>query len=359
MEPGKLVYSAAFSSDGALIGSGLWDHDYHHGVSVRTIEGELIKELKGLDDRVNSLAFSPHGDLILVGLDNGTACVYEVSTGHKRRELKGHTDSICSVVFSSDGTTMLTGSTDCTTRLWNTATGRLLKILEGHWGQVNSVAYSPHSKTLLTGSSDKTVRVWSSKISSSLKGYSLKELKGHTAAISSVTLSSDGMRILSGSSDGTARLWDAETGEPLVTFTCHTGPVMDVLFGYDDTIITGSSDQTLCLWGGMSDGGVKEYRPVETSREKENGSSSVQERASRHSWIIEAFRHNELSSENDAVASDDTQENSTPVEDEPKSSVESVKDRSSTDSTDKKPLVLGFTDGVDLEDDSQKECCIQ
>ncbi|WP_399457163.1 WD40 repeat domain-containing protein, partial [Streptomyces sp. WAC05858] len=57
--------------------------------------------------------------------------------------LKGHNDNVLAVAFSPDGKTLATGSNDDTARLWSTGTGSARTTLKGHNGNVWSVAFSP------------------------------------------------------------------------------------------------------------------------------------------------------------------------------------------------------------------------
>jgi len=76
------------------------------------------------------------------------------------QKLEGHTSWVNSVAFSPDGQLLASGSGDETVRLWNPATGEQLQKLEGHTDSVKSVAFSPDGQLLASGSGDETVRLW-------------------------------------------------------------------------------------------------------------------------------------------------------------------------------------------------------
>jgi WD40 repeat protein len=62
------------------------------------------------------------------------------------------------IVFSPDGTLVATASEDGTARIWDASTGRPLHTLFGHEGSVTGVAFSPDGTTVATSGVDGTVR---------------------------------------------------------------------------------------------------------------------------------------------------------------------------------------------------------
>ncbi len=116
--------------------------------------------LMGHEDEVFSVAFSPDGNLLASASKDGTARLWELSTGKTRFELKGHTSEVTSVAFHPDGNRVATGSEDHSVRIWHAATGKLVGVLDGHTDHVLCVAYSPDGDWLATGGRDATIRIW-------------------------------------------------------------------------------------------------------------------------------------------------------------------------------------------------------
>jgi eukaryotic-like serine/threonine-protein kinase len=76
------------------------------------------------------------------------------------RTLTGHTEGVLGVAFSPYGTLLATSSWDGTARLWDVTTGQTICTLTGHTEDVQAVAFSPDGTLLATTSRDKTARLW-------------------------------------------------------------------------------------------------------------------------------------------------------------------------------------------------------
>src|SRR5262249_30823251 len=65
-----------------------------------------------------------------------------------RAPLRGHENSIQSVAFSPDGRTLASASADGTIRLWDVGTGKTVQNFKGHGGAVCCVVFSPDGALL-------------------------------------------------------------------------------------------------------------------------------------------------------------------------------------------------------------------
>jgi WD40 repeat protein len=249
------VYSVAFSPDGKTVVTGSNDHTARlwavaTGAPVGVVGGTyIVGGMTYFTSGVRSVAFSPDGKTILTGNDDGTARLWDATSGTLLRTLQGDRDDVLSVAFSPDGRSVLTASRgDKTAQLWDATSGARLRTLQGHTGDVFSAAFSPDGKTVLTGSGDWTARLWDTA-----SGALLRTLQGHTSGVSSAVFSRDGKTILTGSFDETARLWDAASGAPLRILQGHADVVTSVAFSPDGkTVLTGSLDKTARLWDAAS-----------------------------------------------------------------------------------------------------------
>ena len=100
--------------------------------------------------RVNAVAFSPDGTLLVTGSDDASARVFGAHTGFELSRL-AHQGAVNAVAFSPDGTLVGTASSDKTARLFEGHTGRELARLP-HEDAVRSVSFSPGRSSTSSGS---------------------------------------------------------------------------------------------------------------------------------------------------------------------------------------------------------------
>jgi len=242
----EMVLSLAFSPDGKTLASSSFDY------TIRVWDTSTWKAigepLRGHESYVWSVAFSPDGKTLASGSGDKSIRLWDTSTWKAIGEpLHGHDEMVLSLAFSPDGKTLASASLDKTIRLWDTSTGKASgEPLRGHDSVVKSIAFSPDGMTLASGSGDKTIRLWDTSTGKA----SGEPLRGHDNAVMSVAFSPDGKTLASASEDKTIRLWDTSTwkviGEPL---RGHDNAVMSVAFSPDGkTLASASEDKTIRLW---------------------------------------------------------------------------------------------------------------
>ena len=125
--------------------------------------------------------------------------------------LRGHTDAVWSAVFSPDGTRIATASSDGTARIWNATTGKELLTVNPSTGILWDAVLSPNGKLLATAGEDNVARIWNART-----GEQLFALPGHDDVFH-VEFSPDGSRLATFSPDGTSIVWNVLTGKELLT----------------------------------------------------------------------------------------------------------------------------------------------
>jgi WD40 repeat protein len=253
---GGPVVGLAFSPDGKRIlvggqasGARLFDADLWQPA------GPPLKPA-GL---VNAVAFAAGGRLLLTAdirlemadpTGRGKASMHRIGAAHVWDAATGapvgpplkHPAPLEALAGTPDGKTVLTGSLDGTARLWDATTGKLLHQLR-HDGPAFSVACSPDGRRLATGSTT-AARVWDAAT-----GQPLTPPLRHAGGVSAVAFSPDGSRLLTASWDKTARLWDVATGKRIGPPLEHGEKVYSAAFAPDgQTIVTVAGAKQMQTW---------------------------------------------------------------------------------------------------------------
>jgi hypothetical protein len=150
--------------------------------------------LRGHNDAVQALAFSPDSKLLVSGGRDGRVQAWDVTTGQRRwtRALL-QTEGVGAVAFAPDGRSLAWGGK--TVELCDPATGDTDTRLVGHRGEVQRLAFSPHGRTLASASdcapeSPAEVKLWDLATRRELA----TTIRGGT--VNALTFSADGKQLV-------------------------------------------------------------------------------------------------------------------------------------------------------------------
>ncbi|KAJ3236838.1 hypothetical protein HDU81_010303 [Chytriomyces hyalinus] len=212
-------------------------------------ESYVLKQ-QGHNHEMNCLSYSPDGQYVVTGGDDGKIKLWNTQTGFCFVTFTEHSASVqavefskkkANVVFSSslDGTVrafdlvryrnfrtftspthvqfgciavdpsaevICAGSIDTfEIYMWSVQTGNLLDVLSGHTGPVSCVSFSPIEGKLVSGSWDRSLRTWNV-----FSRDSASEPFEHGAEILALAYRGDGKEVAVATLDGQITIWDVE-----------------------------------------------------------------------------------------------------------------------------------------------------
>ena len=193
--------------------------------------------------------------------------------------------SLYSATFSKDGNLVVTADADGSACVWNTSTGRRVQSFQEPAGATGGVAgtgvsgsplrwaaLSPNGKQVLTVSNDGTARLWDLRSGRQLQVF--YEPTGES--MNSAWFSPDGTKIVTSSNDGTARIWSVATGALVQTFSgLDRSPVYNAAFSRSGQLVVTCSGDAATIWSAQTGQQLTEFRPGTTLSDCEfNGNGS-------------------------------------------------------------------------------------
>jgi serine/threonine protein kinase len=208
-------------------------------------------KLQGDDGAVWAVAFIGD-DRLVMGLENGTVKVWNLTTGAAVKTLKRQKNTVWTADVSADKKFLVTACDDSSVAFWNLDT--LDTEPELSFPQPTSTraaVFSPAGNFLATGDRNSTVRVWDWENQIPI------ELVGHSGTVCALAYSPDGTRLVSTGSDGIVRVWNLkeidwerrEGPKRAMELSEHRGSVYGAAFSPDGTkIATAGWDGYVRIW---------------------------------------------------------------------------------------------------------------
>ncbi|MDE0010982.1 MAG: dockerin type I domain-containing protein [Candidatus Poribacteria bacterium] len=214
-----------------------------NGIRIWNLRNDTVTAFRGHRGQINSIAFSPDGQLLASGSDDWTFKLWDVHTQQHIATLEhitGRTRSpITEVAFSHDGQLLATAGQHV--KLWEVSTQTEIATLQ-HSNYVSALAFSPDGQFLATGDVGGTVKIWDIQ-----ERQVISQLDGDTVRIDTLTFSPDGRTLASAGYHGLIKLWGVSDWTMLGTLQ-NRGTAYTLDFSPDGKALVSTGHAAVTLW---------------------------------------------------------------------------------------------------------------
>ncbi|MBA3395320.1 MAG: protein kinase [Deltaproteobacteria bacterium] len=245
LDCGGSVRSVEFDPLGRYVAAGchdiakVWRLDNYQEVA----KFQAIKLDRAAND-FDSVRFSPKHDAIATWGEDGTARIWDLTTGALRATLE-HGAHITRLTFTPDGARVATTGYDGIAIIWDVAAQRPHRRIVASEDVFRNLygLLTPDGKMLLTATLEGKGKGWDVET-----GKPFGE-RDHGSFVIGGDVSPDGALAVTCGKDHRTKLWDARTGELVHTLAGHTDAVWKCVFSPDGTLLlTTGHDGTGNVW---------------------------------------------------------------------------------------------------------------
>ena len=206
------------------------------------------------DDKVNmspfALAFGPGGDRLAMAVGDEVH-VIRLAISLTGKTLAASLGPIRRLAVSPDERLIAVGRDDGTIVVWDVCADRVCQKLSGHALALNGLAFVPRPEGpwLASVGGDGLVQIWDPEVG----GQPLRTLNGQAGAVYSVAVRNDGRQLAAGGEDGMVRTWDPATGRADLGPLDHGALVSALAYNRTGTALaSGGMDRTARVWSTTS-----------------------------------------------------------------------------------------------------------
>ncbi|KAJ3248915.1 hypothetical protein HDU78_009432 [Chytriomyces hyalinus] len=204
--------------------------------------GQCMNVFTGHGSSVSCGQFTPDGRSIISGGEDGILFSYDPKTAAVKTQFRAddarflNGNSVTSLGVHSDSQVVLAGGQDGTSCLVHMGNGKVLGTISKAEDSIEACGFSTHLPLASVASTDGTIAVWD------LSLMRLRDTFRHAEGVTKTIWLKSSPLMISSSLDKTVRLWDMRTGTFERSFYGHTGPVLDMAVGNDETSVATCSD---------------------------------------------------------------------------------------------------------------------
>ena len=224
--------SISFSPEGRLVFA------RSNSIEIRDPIDGTIKKVVRFGPGDSASIFSPDGQF-LAAADANDVYLWRLADGAIVSQFPGLGVAVQSLAFSPDGQTIASGGDDGIVRMWRTTAGSDPVVLQQDQ-PVTTVTFSPDGTFLAAGDTGGTVYLRSAKDAAVANTLHAQD------SVAVLVFSHDGKLLATGGTNPAIMLWNVEAGQAIASAS-HGGGVVALAFSFDGSLLASAASSGSCV----------------------------------------------------------------------------------------------------------------
>lgn len=265
------ILSLAFSKDGAVLLAAGGTPARFGEVQVWDVKNaKLLRSVMLTGDTVFGASLSPDGTKIAAGCTDNTVRILETSSGKELYKIGNHENWVLGTTFGVDGKRIVSVGRDRAAKLTDATSGAFLENINLLRGELGAVARHPSKEIVVIGGEERIPYVYMMDRPKNMKIADdttlIRKLERQSGAIFAVAWSPDGTRIAVAGASPEITIYDAETGARIGAGKGHIAGIYAVAFSPDSqTLAAGGFDGQIRLYRTSTGELTRSFSPVPLS----------------------------------------------------------------------------------------------
>lgn len=236
------TWTLAYSPTGDFLLSG-----HQNGDLLKWANDKLVKKVT-TDDWIRSISFSSNGNQFITSHrvkneENPGIFQWDIESFQNTSSFMHVPETSWNVKYLIDDTGFVSAGSDMKVTLWSFTSNQMLWSEKKHTGTVIVLARHPVGGIVASGAWTGSIKIWDLE-----SGKDLNTIEAHSNRVYGLAFSPSGNILASGSKDSQICLWQMPTGNVLARFTGHLGWVRALEFIDEDLLISIGSDGFCKIW---------------------------------------------------------------------------------------------------------------
>lgn len=262
------LQSLAFSRDGALLVAAGGTPARFGEVQIWDVpNSKMLRSVTLTGDTVFGASLSPDASRIAVGCTDNTVRILETATGKELHKIGNHENWVLGTVFGKDGKRIVSVSRDRAAKLTETASGAFLENVNLLRGELTAVARHPTEEIVVIGGEERIPYIYRMDRPKNMKiaddTTMILKLERQGGAIFALAWSPDGKQIAVAGASPEVPIYDASTGKRIAAAKGHSAGIYTLAYSPDSKrLATAGFDGKVRLYDPESGTLIREFVPV-------------------------------------------------------------------------------------------------